>query len=225
MSAATELGPSHDVGNSFVCWHIHISGADTAPWLTWVSAIGLATAVALAAVPDPKSHGYSSASRSRFAHTWWLLTVLQGRRQQSSWQHACPPRPGDRLIRSSRTACFGGSTWRRGSDRRRRIHHPWRRATGVWSAVFTLAHVPAGLAIHSPEWRIWEPFASAFRGFDDRPFDEFTIGYWVGAGARRDHRSDTAPPPCRRRVRAVRRVSADNRQQEPCPAGLGDVAC
>ena len=70
-----------------------------------------------------------------------------------------------------------------GKDRRRRVHHPWRRATGVWSAVFALAHVPGGLAIHSSGWRIWEPFASAVPGFDARPFDEFTIGYWVGAGA------------------------------------------
>jgi DMSO/TMAO reductase YedYZ heme-binding membrane subunit len=70
-----------------------------------------------------------------------------------------------------------------GRDRRQRVHHPWRRATGVWSAVFALAHVPGGLAIHTSGWRIWEPFASAFPGLDTRPFDEFTIGFWVGATA------------------------------------------
>jgi predicted ferric reductase len=49
--------------------------------------------------------------------------------------------------------------------------------------VFALAHVPGGLAIHSSGWRIWEPFASALPGLDARQFDEFTIGYWVGAAA------------------------------------------
>jgi DMSO/TMAO reductase YedYZ heme-binding membrane subunit len=68
-----------------------------------------------------------------------------------------------------------------GSGRQRRVHHRWRRATGVWSAVFALAHVPGGLAIHSSGWRIWEPFASALPGVESRSFDEFTIGYWAGA--------------------------------------------
>ncbi len=70
-----------------------------------------------------------------------------------------------------------------GRDRRSRVHHPWRRATGVWSAVFALAHIPGGLAIHSSGWRIWTPFASAIPGAVARPFDEFTVGYWFGAGA------------------------------------------
>lgn len=42
---------------------------------------------------------------------------------------------------------------------------------------------PWGVAIHSSGWRIWEPFASALPGFDARSVDEFTIGYWAGAGA------------------------------------------
>ena len=70
-----------------------------------------------------------------------------------------------------------------GNERRRRVHHPWRRATGVWSAVFALAHLPGGLAIHSSGWAIWEPFASVFPGIAARRFDEFTIGYWAGAAA------------------------------------------
>ena len=41
-----------------------------------------------------------------------------------------------------------------GDERRRRVHHPWRRATGVWAAVFALAHLPGGLAIHSSGWKI-----------------------------------------------------------------------
>ena len=71
----------------------------------------------------------------------------------------------------------------RGTSRRRRVHHAWRRATGVWCAVFALAHVPGGLAIHSSGWRVWEPFASAVPGVSARRFDEFTIGYWAGAAA------------------------------------------
>ena len=43
--------------------------------------------------------------------------------------------------------------------------------------------MPGGLAIHSTGWRVWEPFASAIPGVDARQFDEFTVGYWVGAAA------------------------------------------
>ncbi len=59
-------------------------------------------------------------------------------------------------------------------------HLPWRRATGVWSAVLVVAHIPGGLAIHSSGWRVWTPFESVVPGIDGRPLDEFTVGYWVG---------------------------------------------
>jgi len=41
---------TYDRGNRFVRWHIRVSGWDTAPWLTWVSALGLVAAVVLAAM-------------------------------------------------------------------------------------------------------------------------------------------------------------------------------
>ncbi len=50
MSTAVEFVPPRDLGNRFVRWHIRISGSDTAPWLTLVSACGLVAAVLLAAV-------------------------------------------------------------------------------------------------------------------------------------------------------------------------------
>lgn len=59
-------------------------------------------------------------------------------------------------------------------------HLPWRRVTGVWSAVLVLAHVPGGIAIHTTGWRFWTPFASALPGVEARALDEFTLGYWVG---------------------------------------------
>ena len=60
------------------------------------------------------------------------------------------------------------------------VHLPWRRATGVWSAVLVAAHIPGGLAIHSSGWRVWTPFESVVPGVDGRPLDEFTLGYWIG---------------------------------------------
>ena len=63
------------------------------------------------------------------------------------------------------------------------VHLPWRRVTGVWSVVLVAAHVPGGLAIHTTGWSLWSPFASAIPGLDARRFDEFTIGYWIGAVA------------------------------------------
>ncbi len=59
-------------------------------------------------------------------------------------------------------------------------HLPWRRATGVWSAVLVAAHIPGGLAIHSSGWRVWTPFESVVPGIDGRALDEFTVGYWIG---------------------------------------------
>lgn len=50
MSSATERDSRHDLGTRFVRWHVQIGGTDTTPWLTWVSSIGLFTAVVLAAV-------------------------------------------------------------------------------------------------------------------------------------------------------------------------------
>lgn len=64
--------------------------------------------------------------------------------------------------------------------RRRSVHLPWRRVTGVWSAVLVVAHVPGGLAIHTSGWELWAPFTSAIPGMTSRRFDEFTVGYWVG---------------------------------------------
>jgi DMSO/TMAO reductase YedYZ heme-binding membrane subunit len=64
---------------------------------------------------------------------------------------------------------------------RRAVHLPWRRVTGVWSAILVGAHVPGGLAMHTTGWRLWTPFASAVPGVEARAFDEFTIGYWTGA--------------------------------------------
>jgi DMSO/TMAO reductase YedYZ heme-binding membrane subunit len=69
------------------------------------------------------------------------------------------------------------------SARRPAVHLPWRRVTGVWSAVLVAAHVPGGLAIHTTGWSLWSPFASAIPGIDARRFDEFTVGYWIGAVA------------------------------------------
>jgi sulfoxide reductase heme-binding subunit YedZ len=59
-------------------------------------------------------------------------------------------------------------------------HFPWRRTLGVWSAIAVVAHVPGGLAIHTTGWRFWTPFESLLPGIDGRPFDEFTVGYWMG---------------------------------------------
>jgi hypothetical protein len=50
MSAATQHLFGKDLGTGFVRWHIRVSDADTAPWLTWLSAMGLAAAAVLAAV-------------------------------------------------------------------------------------------------------------------------------------------------------------------------------
>lgn len=50
MSAVTELRPRRNLGNGFVRWHIRVSDSDTAPWLTWLSALGLGAAVVLAVV-------------------------------------------------------------------------------------------------------------------------------------------------------------------------------
>ena len=50
MPTASKLVPDRDLGNGFVRWHIRVSDSDTAPWLTWVSAIGLAAAAVLAVV-------------------------------------------------------------------------------------------------------------------------------------------------------------------------------
>lgn len=60
------------------------------------------------------------------------------------------------------------------------VHLPWRRVTGIWSAIAVAAHVPGGLAIHSTGWRVWTPFESAIPGVSGRPLDTFTLGYWVG---------------------------------------------
>ena len=50
MPATADLTAGRDLGNSFVRWHIRVSDSDTAPWLTWVSSVGLATAGVLAVV-------------------------------------------------------------------------------------------------------------------------------------------------------------------------------
>jgi hypothetical protein len=50
----------------------------------------------------------------------------------------------------------------------------------VWAALAVVAHVPGGLAIHTTGWRIWTPFESLLPWVDGRPFDEFTVGYWMG---------------------------------------------
>ena len=50
MHTAPEFIPTRDLGNGFVRWHVRVSPHDTAPWLTWVSALGLATAAVLAVV-------------------------------------------------------------------------------------------------------------------------------------------------------------------------------
>lgn len=50
MQAVHELDPGRGYGNGFWRWHVQVSDSDAAPWLTWVSAIGLATAAVLAVV-------------------------------------------------------------------------------------------------------------------------------------------------------------------------------
>ena len=59
-------------------------------------------------------------------------------------------------------------------------HLPWRRALGVWAAISVVADVPGGLAIHTTGWQIWTPFESVLPWVDGRPFDEFTVGFWMG---------------------------------------------
>lgn len=59
-------------------------------------------------------------------------------------------------------------------------HLPWRRTVGIWAAIAALVHIPGGLAIHTTGWRVWTPFESVFPWVDGRPFDEFTVGYWMG---------------------------------------------
>ena len=63
------------------------------------------------------------------------------------------------------------------------VHLPWRRTLGVWSVVLVAAHVPGGIAIHTTGWRFWIPFESVLPWADARPFDEFTVGYWMGLAA------------------------------------------
>lgn len=60
------------------------------------------------------------------------------------------------------------------------VHLPWRRTLGVWAAIAVVAHAPGGLAIHTTGWRLWTPFESVLPWVDGRPFDEFTVGYWIG---------------------------------------------
>lgn len=67
--------------------------------------------------------------------------------------------------------------------RRRVVHLPWRRATGVWAFLLVAMHVPGGLAIHTSGWNVLAPLASAIPGVTSRRFDEFTVGYWLGVVA------------------------------------------
>lgn len=47
MSVAPRLLASRDLGNSFVRWHVRVADSDRAAWLTWLSVVGIAVAVAL----------------------------------------------------------------------------------------------------------------------------------------------------------------------------------
>lgn len=80
------------------------------------------------------------------------------------------------------TLAFGPIRKLRGIDRLA-VHLPWRRVTGVWAAILALAHFPGGLAIHTSGWRLWRPFVSVLPGVPSRPFDAFTVGYWLGVFA------------------------------------------
>lgn len=69
---------------------------------------------------------------------------------------------------------------RRLTGRSATLNNPWRRATGIWAAVFAACHLTGGLAIHTSGWNLWVPFSSVIPPLAQRRFDEFTIGYWTG---------------------------------------------
>lgn len=66
--------------------------------------------------------------------------------------------------------------------RRPAVHLPWRRVTGVWSAVVALVHFPGGLAVHSTGWNVWGPFARIVPEAGNL-VDSFGVAYWAGLGA------------------------------------------
>lgn len=66
--------------------------------------------------------------------------------------------------------------------RRPAVHLPWRRVTGIWTAVFAVIHFPGGLAIHSSGWKIWQPFMRIWPE-PDQLVDSFGVAYWAGLAA------------------------------------------
>lgn len=65
---------------------------------------------------------------------------------------------------------------------RRAVHLPWRRATGVWAALFALLHLPGGLAVHSRGWNVFAPFGRIVPEAGNL-VDSFGVAYWAGLGA------------------------------------------
>ncbi len=65
---------------------------------------------------------------------------------------------------------------------RRPVHLPWRRATGVWAAVFSVLHLPGGLTVHSRGWAFWGPFERIIPEAGNL-IDSFGVAYWAGLGA------------------------------------------
>lgn len=63
--------------------------------------------------------------------------------------------------------------------RRPAVHLPWRRVTGIWTAVFAFLHFPGGLAVHSVGWRVWVPFQRIVPKSDNL-VDSFGVAYWAG---------------------------------------------
>ena len=58
----------------------------------------------------------------------------------------------------------------------------WRRATGIWAAVFAAIHSVFGITIHSDGWRVYATFLR-FRAYPDRLLVALSVAYWLGAMA------------------------------------------
>ena len=56
----------------------------------------------------------------------------------------------------------------------------WRRATGIWAAVFAAIHSVLGVTIHSNGWRLYVIFLE-LRSYPDRLLVTLSLAYWVGA--------------------------------------------
>jgi DMSO/TMAO reductase YedYZ heme-binding membrane subunit len=58
----------------------------------------------------------------------------------------------------------------------------WRRATGIWAAIFAAIHSVLGVTIHSNGWRVYVTFLE-LRSYPDRLLVTLSLGFWVGAMA------------------------------------------